>query len=342
MATKREIREKEQYMLSIETPIYKVLGLDRERNACSKLKYYLIQCKKCGTIFSRRGTVIENTLNAVQCSNCRKQRFGKPLNVLEYKMYCFYRSGAQQRNIKWDLTEEEFKSLIKEDCYYCGEKPSRHQSVSYREEYELVNGIDRIDSSKGYSINNCVPCCNTCNIMKNTLPKDVFLNKIAQIYNYSLNNKKQMEKRISFFEFQNVLSVAKLIDPYVRKKQEAETQFNKLIEQAKKLKAQIDAEAAVIQANQKEIDSYESGIVSVLGFHATDLVKKVMVPTGKTSHKTGKPTMEANYLPTSIVTYDEANKQYIVNTEEEVSEELVEESQEEVTEAVEEASTEWA
>lgn len=231
MATKREIWEKEQYMLSIETPIYKVLGLDRERNACSKLKYYLIQCK------------------------------------------------------------------------------------------------------------------NTCNIMKNTLPKDVFLNKIAQIYNYSLNNKKQMEKRISFFEFQNVLSVAKLIDPYVRKKQEAETQFNKLMEQAKKLKAQIDVEAAVIQANQKEIDSYESGIVSVLGFHATDLVKKVMVPTGKTSQKTGKPTMEANYLPTSIVTYDEANKQYIVNTGEEVSEELVKEAQEEVTEAVEEApteSTEWA
>ena len=188
MATKKEIQEKEQFMLSIDTPVYRVIGLDKERNAHSKLKYYLIQCKKCGTVFSRRGTVIENTLNAVQCSNCRKLRFGKPLNVLEYKMYCFYRSGARQRGIEWNLSEEEFKSLIKENCYYCGEEPSRHQSVSYRNDFELVNGIDRIDSSKGYSIDNCVPCCNTCNLMKNTLPKDVFLNKVSQIYNRCVKN----------------------------------------------------------------------------------------------------------------------------------------------------------
>lgn len=184
MPTKREIQEKEAFILSIDTPVYKVIGLDRDRNAHSSLKYYLIQCKKCGTIFSRRGTVIENTLNAVQCSNCRKQRFGKPLNVLEYKMYCFYRSGARQRGIEWNLSEKEFKSLIKGNCYYCGEMPSRHQSVSYRNDYELVNGIDRIDSSEGYSKNNCVPCCNTCNLMKNTLPKEVFLNKVSQIYNH--------------------------------------------------------------------------------------------------------------------------------------------------------------
>jgi hypothetical protein len=194
MATKKEIQEKEQFMLSINTPIYRVIGLDKERNTHSKLKYYLIQCKKCGTIFSRRGTVIENTLNAVQCSNCRKQRFGKPLNVLEYKMYCFYRSGAKQRDIEWNLSEEEFKSLIKENCHYCGESPSRHQSVSYRNDYELVNGIDRIDSNKGYSIDNCVPCCNTCNLMKNTLSKDVFLNKVSQIYNCCIKSSTTIPK----------------------------------------------------------------------------------------------------------------------------------------------------
>jgi hypothetical protein len=43
MPTKREIQEKEAFILSIDTPVYKVIGLDRDRNAHSSLKYYLIQ-----------------------------------------------------------------------------------------------------------------------------------------------------------------------------------------------------------------------------------------------------------------------------------------------------------
>lgn len=194
--TRLEITQREEEkVLSIETPIYKVIGVDRERSVQVKRhKYYFIQCKKCGTIFSRRASVIKENLGTIQCSNCRRDRFGKPLNVLEYKMYCFYRSGAKQRGINWNLSEEEFKSIIKQNCYYCNEEPSRHQSVSYRDDYELVNGIDRIDSSKGYLMDNCVPCCNTCNLMKNTLPKDIFLNKISQIYNHSIKSSTTIPK----------------------------------------------------------------------------------------------------------------------------------------------------
>ena len=195
MTRLENIKREEEYMLSIETPVYKVIGVDRERSkAVKRHKYYFIQCKKCGTIFSRRASIIKENLGTVQCSNCRKGRFGKPLNVLEYKMYCFYRSGARQRGIEWNLSEEEFKSLIKQNCYYCNEEPSRHQSVSYRDDYELVNGIDRIDSNKGYSIDNCVPCCNTCNLMKNTLPKSVFFEKISQIYNHRIKSSTTIPK----------------------------------------------------------------------------------------------------------------------------------------------------
>lgn len=195
MTRLENVKKEEEYMLSIETLVYKVIGVDRERSAQVKRhKYYFIQCKKCGTIFSRRASIIKENLGTIQCSNCRRDRFGKPLNVLEYKMYCFYRSGARQRGIEWNLSEEEFKSIIKQNCHYCNEEPSRHQSVSYREDYELVNGIDRVDSSKEYSIDNCVPCCNTCNLMKNTLPKDIFLNKVSQIYNHVIKSSTTISK----------------------------------------------------------------------------------------------------------------------------------------------------
>lgn len=182
-------------MLGIETPTYKVISFDEKRSSEGKKhSYYFVKCKKCGTVFSRRASIIKASLNTIQCSNCRRNRYGKPLNVLEYKMYCFYRSGAKQRNIEWGLSEDEFKSFIKMDCYYCGEKPSRYQTVSYRDDYELVNGIDRIDSSKGYSVDNCVPCCNTCNLMKNILPKDIFLKKVYQIYNHSIKSSTTIPK----------------------------------------------------------------------------------------------------------------------------------------------------
>ena len=48
---------------------------------------------------------------------------------------------------------------------------------------EKVNGIDRKDSTKGYSIDNCVPCCPMCNKMKQTFTEEEFLNQIAKIYN---------------------------------------------------------------------------------------------------------------------------------------------------------------
>lgn len=182
-------------MLNIETPTYKVIGIDYERNLKNKKhKYYFIQCKKCGTVFSRRASIIKENIDTTQCSNCRKNRFGKPLNVLEYKMYCFYRSGAEQRKIDFNLSEDEFRSIIKQNCYYCGEEPSRHQSVSYRQDYELVNGIDRIDSNKGYSIENCVPCCKICNIMKNKLSKKVFLEKVSKIYNHLIKSSTTIPK----------------------------------------------------------------------------------------------------------------------------------------------------
>ena len=62
----------------------------------------------------------------------------------------------------------------------------KRKTASYKNEYEEINGIDRIDSSKEYSLDNCVPCCEMCNKMKNTYTQDVFFEKITQIYNHSI------------------------------------------------------------------------------------------------------------------------------------------------------------
>ena len=49
-------------------------------------------------------------------------------------------------------------------------------------------GIDRVDNTKHYELNNCVSCCSTCNKMKMNLTKDKFIDKILEIFkNLKLN-----------------------------------------------------------------------------------------------------------------------------------------------------------
>lgn len=131
-----------------------------------------------------------------------------------------------------------------------------------------------------------------------------------------------MEKRISFFQFQSVKAVAKAIDPKLREmdtlkkkeailKEEAEAKFKKLKEEIEKKKQALDAE---VTACKTQIDALEAGIVATLGFKVTELVKKVIEPTGKTDAKTGKPIKVTKYIPTDIVSYDEAAKEFVVTT----------------------------
>lgn len=107
-----------------------------------------------------------------------------------------------------------------------------------------------------------------------------------------------MEKRISYSQFQQVKSAAKMIDPLQRKMQP--------------LRKKIEGLVAELKSYQTQVDALEAGIVSILGFHVSDLVKKVIEPTGKTDAN-GKPLTVTKYLPTSIVSYDEQKKEYVIN-----------------------------
>jgi len=108
-----------------------------------------------------------------------------------------YKKSAKNRNLKFSITEEKFKKLTSSNCYYCGESPSNikhnHSKTTHGIEHSkyIYNGIDRKDNNKGYTIENCVPCCGICNKMKSTMNIDNFLNQINKIKDnrkYETNN----------------------------------------------------------------------------------------------------------------------------------------------------------
>lgn len=95
-------------------------------------------------------------------------------------IYAQYRQSAKSRGHRFDITRADFLRMIQQDCHYCGAAPSNR-----REFGDVVfeyNGLDRLDSAKGYSVDNCVPCCRTCNVAKNDLHVDDFRAWIVKVY----------------------------------------------------------------------------------------------------------------------------------------------------------------
>ncbi len=117
------------------------------------------------------------------CPHCRKQslpfHFFDPkseprvLTSNALQVYNTYKQTAARRHYKFEITPEQFLELTAKECYYCGEPPSRSLLRMGQIPF-IYTGIDRIDNSKGYTIDNCRPCCTQCNMAKNTLTEREF------------------------------------------------------------------------------------------------------------------------------------------------------------------------
>jgi hypothetical protein len=95
--------------------------------------------------------------------------------------YGMYKKSAERRSFEFDLTKDQFRSIVVQDCAYCGGAPSGVHHATHCYGSFVGNGVDRIDSSKGYTIDNCVPCCKTCNHMKLDHSVEHFINHMQKI-----------------------------------------------------------------------------------------------------------------------------------------------------------------
>ena len=100
------------------------------------------------------------------------------------RLYDTYRFRAKHKNFEFEFTKDEFKNITKQNCFYCGIKPSQIAlpTINFFGEY-IYNGIDRVDNSKGYTKENSVPCCGKCNRSKREFSKEEFFSWIKRVYN---------------------------------------------------------------------------------------------------------------------------------------------------------------
>ena len=91
-----------------------------------------------------------------------------------YRYYQVYKNSAILKQLKFEITKEEYLDIVKSPCEYCGIIQEKG-----------FNGIDRIDSTVGYVNDNCVSCCAMCNYMKGCLDKDIFIQRVEHIATYN-------------------------------------------------------------------------------------------------------------------------------------------------------------
>jgi hypothetical protein len=89
------------------------------------------------------------------------------------RAYHRYKCSAKTRKIFFDLPPEVYEKLVVGNCFYCGAPPDQTADGS-RKKF-IGSGIDRKNNAEGYTVENCVSCCITCNYGKHTQTAESFI-----------------------------------------------------------------------------------------------------------------------------------------------------------------------
>jgi len=160
----------------------------------SKRGHALWHCLcSCGSaIEATTGKLMKFQVTSCGCyrtERARKRLRGEPGQSGLTTLFSSYRQSAKQRGLVFNLTLEEFITLSKGDCAYCGTAPQQmrtrgNDEIARRHAAYWHNGIDRVDNTKGYVIDNCKSCCRECNYVKKDRTVAAFIGHCLRIARY--------------------------------------------------------------------------------------------------------------------------------------------------------------
>jgi len=147
---------------------------EKSNNKINKRPVIAVKCA-CGKILN---VLLRNYLSGKsQSCGCTRRKFITAVKIArrtftkaENKKYSAYLNRAKSKEFEFEFTKDEFINLINTPCIYCG--------------VVKLNGLDRIDSSKGYTKSNTQPCCGDCNIAKHTKSHEEYLDFIRRVHKH--------------------------------------------------------------------------------------------------------------------------------------------------------------
>jgi hypothetical protein len=118
----------------------------------------------------QRKRLRENSVEREQHLQKQRKRWrGDPVRRLNS-----LKEGATKRRLEFALSDEEVLAMFGQPCHYCGLASSP----------DYLTGVDRKDNALGYTVDNCVPCCATCNRAKMCLTDGDFVRACCHVASY--------------------------------------------------------------------------------------------------------------------------------------------------------------
>jgi hypothetical protein len=131
--------------------------------------------------------------------SCGCRRFGPRTiqkrngeDVARHSLFLNYRGVAKNRKLSWSLSEAEFCVLTRQSCSICGIAPFQIFEKKYAKHFYACKyvGLDRIDNTKGYEIENIRPCCKICNQAKHAYSEGEFQSWLDRIVAFRSSQEK--------------------------------------------------------------------------------------------------------------------------------------------------------
>lgn len=156
---------------------------------------WLCSCE-CGGQTIAKGNNLKNG-NSYSCGCWRKEQMQKigQNNKKDWGeattriIYNNYKCGSKRRNLSFNLTLDQFKDIIFENCIYCGKKPSTLRDHPKCYGFIYYNGIDRKGNNIGYELNNCLTCCDMCNRGKHASSYEEWMKHLNNLVEYRKGKK---------------------------------------------------------------------------------------------------------------------------------------------------------
>lgn len=144
----------------------------------------------CGTTKVLRSGNLSRTTNHTTSCGCFARETASKRNTKPdglsgaRRKYLDYIHSAKNRKHEFALTFDQWYKLTQQICHYCGVPPLQ---INTRKGYSTsfaYNGLDRVDNSIGYVINNVVPCCKVCNIAKRNMALEDFKAWVHRVHTH--------------------------------------------------------------------------------------------------------------------------------------------------------------
>jgi len=155
--------------------------------------YYYICEHMCGA--KRKYRSFQLNSEKQPCKKCEagKYRMQEDTIAVAKQEYRKCKDQARRRKIIFDIDFKDYLALVEANCKYCSRPPYDIKVLDRRrgsDRLASLNGLDRMDSSIGYTLENVAPACWICNRAKNTLTVEEW-NQMVELWHQASRAKKE-------------------------------------------------------------------------------------------------------------------------------------------------------